>query len=181
MYKQALLLLTLANCIDVSFGQAVYEINGSPFSTADAPIPAHIKPLGEKVIVIDPREHIYGAYNAQGRLIRWGLATAGSDDCDDANGNCRTHSGTYRIYSAGNQNCISKKYPLSSGGAPMPYCMRFNGGEAIHGSSDIQYDNVSHGCVRVHDDDAKWLRYQFIDTPHQANGFHGTKVIVKAY
>ena len=63
----------------------------------------------------------------------------------------------------------------------MPYCMFFNGGQALHGSSDIQFDNISHGCIRLHVDDAKWLRYQFVEAPGVANNYRGTKVVIKSY
>ena len=175
-----LILLLLLNSLSVR-AQDEYELDGSPFATANAPIPEYITPQGEKVIVVDPREHIYGAYNAKGKLIRWGLATGGSDVCSDTGGNCRTHTGTFRLYSLGSDACVSNKYPYPTGGASMPYCMYFHGGEAIHGSDDIEYDNVSHGCVRVHVSDAKWLRYHFVEGPMQANGFRGTKVIIKSY
>ena len=43
--------------------------------------------------------------------------------------------------------------------APMPYAIFFHGGYAIHGSYDI--DNLgypaSHGCIRLHPDDAAEL------------------------
>jgi lipoprotein-anchoring transpeptidase ErfK/SrfK len=59
--------------------------------------------------------------------------------------------------------------------------MYFNGGEAIHGSNEIEYNNVSHGCVRVHISDAQWLKQQFVEGPTKSNGFHGTKVVIKSY
>lgn len=160
----------------------VIELNGSPFATEHAPIPAHIKPQSEKLILVDPLNHAWGAYNSKGTLIRWGLATAGADWCSDLKRNCRTKVGHFRIYLLGDNNCISSKFPIAEGGgAPMPYCMYFNGSEAIHGSNEITYGNKSHGCVRVHVDDAKWLRYHFVEAPTVANHFQGTRVIVRAY
>lgn len=156
-------------------------ISGSPFSTQDAPLPEHIQSKGEKTIVVDPRTHFFGAYNAAGKLIRWGLATAGKNKCADSTESCRTKTGHFRIYSLGDESCTSKKYPLPDGGAPMPYCLYFAGGQALHGSDDISLDNQSHGCVRVHVDDAKWLRYQFVEGPSAKNHYQGTKVIIKPY
>ncbi len=56
---------------------------------------------------------------------------------------------------------------------PMPYSMFFHGGHAIHATSLEFYSLLgipaSHGCVRTHLDDAKWL---FKHTPL------GAKVIV---
>lgn len=164
------------------YANTFYEINGSPFSTKDAPLPEFIKNQAEKVILVDPNEHAWGAYSAKGKLIRWGIATAGAAWCADLGHACRTNAGTFRISSLGGNNCMSNKFPVTAnGGAPMPYCMYFNGGQAIHGSSEVEYANVSHGCVRVHVDDAKWLRYHFVEGPSLYNNYRGTKVVIKSY
>lgn len=49
----------------------------------------------------------------------------------------------------------SKKYD----GAPMPYSIFFHGGYAIHGTTDLKRLGriASHGCVRLHPDNAKML------------------------
>lgn len=164
-----------------AFSDAMYEISGSPFATEGAPLPPHAKTAGEKLIIVDPGAHAWGAYNARGKLIRWGIATAGDQWCDDIGQSCKTKAGYFRIYSVGDARCISSKFPLPDGGAPMPYCMYFNGGQAIHGSSGVVFDNVSHGCVRVHVDDAKWLRYQFVEGPSSANHYRGTRVFIEPY
>jgi lipoprotein-anchoring transpeptidase ErfK/SrfK len=45
--------------------------------------------------------------------------------------------------------------------APMPYSIFFHGGYAIHGSYDIDHlgSPASHGCVRLHPEDAAELFY----------------------
>lgn len=154
----------------------VVEISGSPFDIKGAPLPERIA-TNEKLILIDPKNHFYGAYRANGTLIRWGIATTGSLQCRDSNETCLTQIGVFRIYSLGNENCVSKKY----GGAQMPYCMYFKGGQAIHGSTEIQSANLSHGCVRVHIADAQWLRYHFVEGPSSMNQYKGTKVIISQY
>lgn len=156
-------------------------ISGSPFDTTDAPLPAHLDTTHEKAIYIDPANHFYGAYNGNGKLIRWGIATTGATSCRGEASSCRTHVGQFRLYSLGNENCTSSKYPFPTGGAPMPYCMFFVNGEAIHGSDDVTFANASHGCVRVHLSDAKWLRYHFAEGPSKKNNYHGTKVIIGHY
>lgn len=155
----------------------IYEINGSPFATEGAPLPQHIKATFEKMIIVDPREHAWGAYSPRGKLIRWGIATAGADSCSDSDMTCRTKIGKFRIYSLGSEACSSNKFD----NAPMPYCMFFNGGQAIHGSNDVEFENVSHGCVRVHIDDAKWLRYHFVEGPNLTNHFRGTSILIRTY
>jgi len=136
-------------------------------------LPKKIAASGEKVIVINPRSHVWGAYTESGTLIRGGLATSGARWCSDIGRPCRTKSGTFRIYSLGSSDCVSHIYPVGEGGAPMPYCMFFNGGQGIHGSSHLADANLSHGCVRVSVNDAEWIRFQFAT--------RGTKVIIQSY
>lgn len=177
----AIILALFIFSISLSAYGEIYELDGSPYATNDAPLREYIKPPGEKLIVVDPVEHVWGAYNPHGKLLRWGIATAGADWCADSDDTCRTDSGIFRIYSLGDSECISRKYPLPDGGAPMPYCMYFNGGQAIHGSHEVEYANVSHGCIRVNVSDARWLRYQFVEGPIAENRFRGTKVIILNY
>lgn len=144
-------------------------------------MPPHISGEGEKVIVVDPQVHQWGAYSADGKLIRSGTATAGGKYCRDVRRGCRTKAGSFRIFSLGSAGCRSSKYPLPRGGAPMPYCMFFNKNQALHGSPHVVKGNVSHGCVRLHVGDAKWIRFNFAEGPSEANGYRGTKVIVRPY
>lgn len=151
------------------------------YSRPHASLPAQINPLGEKVIIIDPRIHAFGAYSANGKLLLSGLATAGASWCPDIKRSCRTKAGTFRIYSLGSAGCKSGKYPLPHGGAPMPYCMFFNKAQGLHGSYQVVYGNISHGCVRVSVSNAKWLRFNFVEGPNASNGYRGTRVIVRSY
>lgn len=147
-----------------------------------APVPAFIKAEGEKVVIFDPKHNAWGAYDSSGELVRWGPATGGKDYCPDINMACRTKPGIFRIYSMGESNCVSRKFPVNKGGAPMPYCMFFNGGQAFHGSpGGVVKGNVSHGCVRLFVSDAEWLRYDFVEGPNSYNNYRGTKVIVLPY
>jgi len=174
-------LVTILICFSLPSRSEIYEMDGSPDATEDTPLQQHIKPIGEKFILVDPNEHVWGAYSTKGKLIRWGIATAGADWCDDSEYSCRTETGSFRIYSLGDSGCVSRKFPVPEGGAPMPYCMYFNGGQALHGSYEVEYANVSHGCIRIHVSDAKWLRYHFVDAPTAANNYRGTKIIIRGY
>ena len=149
----------------------------------DSLFPMAIDPIGEKVIIVNPNVHAWAAYTPDGERVRTGMATAGNDWCRDLGRPCRTRSGTFRIYSLGDSSCRSHKFPIHRdgrrGGAPMPYCMFFNGGQALHGSYEVVRANVSHGCVRLND--AEWLRYDFVEGPNSSNEYLGTKVIVKPY
>lgn len=156
--------------------QDAYESDNRPqYSSADysARMPQSIHTGGQKVIVVDPSVHAWGAYDSSGNLVRGGLATAGNSWCPDIKRPCRTKVGTFRINSLGSFDCKSSIYPLPRGGAPMPYCMFFNGNQGLHGSYDVVDGNVSHGCVRVTVDDAEWIRHDFAHV--------GTKVIVRPY
>jgi hypothetical protein len=147
-----------------------------------APFTRTIEAPGEKLIVVDLTENAWGAYDAEGFLVRWGPATGGNDWCKDISKSCRTKAGHFRIYSLGSSNCVSRKFPRPRGGAPMPYCMFFNGGQALHGSpGEVMRDNVSHGCVRLFVSDAEWLRYDFVEGPNEDNNYRGTQVIVRPY
>ncbi|MBA3661205.1 MAG: L,D-transpeptidase [Gammaproteobacteria bacterium] len=145
-----------------------------PFTSYSDRLPSHIA-TGEKTIVIDPSVHAWGAYDTSGSLIRSGLATAGNSWCPDIKRSCRTRVGTFRIQSLGSASCKSTIYPLPRGGAPMPYCMFFNGNQGLHGSApgNVVEGNVSHGCVRMSVSDAEWIRFNFARI--------GTKVIVRPY
>lgn len=159
--------LTLTAC--ASYGPA----NGSNYLAQNyaTRIPSTIASRG-KVIVVDPRVHVWGAY-ADGNLVKAGLTTAGGDWCADIKRPCHTTPGTFRISSLGGPGCKSSRYPLGKGGAPMPYCMFFNGNQSLHGSAEVIEANVSHGCVRLEVNDAAWIRYQFANI--------GTQVVVKRY
>ncbi len=140
-------------------------------------LPQQMDTGNRKVVLIDPNVHAWGAYDVDGRLIRAGIATSGGAVCPpDANeSNCRTGSGTFHITSIGGGDCYSKKYPRPNGGGLMPYCMFFNGGQALHGSPDdiVVEDNISHGCVRIQIPEAEWMVNNFAHI--------GTKIIVVPY
>lgn len=147
-----------------------------------APFPKRIESIGEKLIVVDPVADAWGAYSPQGELVKWGPASAGADYCKDIDEACHTRSGSFRIFSLGSSDCYSTKFPLPDGGAPMPYCMYFNNGQALHGEPNgLPGYNASHGCVRLYVNDAEWLRYDFVEGPSSNNNYRGTKVIVKDY
>lgn len=143
--------------------------------------PHSIPAEGQKKIIVDPNMHMWAAYDEDGKLVKTGLATAGRSYCPDVGRPCRTKIGTFRIYSLGEADCRSHTFPVGRGGAPMPYCMFFNGGQALHGSHEVVAGNISHGCIRLRVKDAKWLRYNFAEEPTAANEMLGTIVIIKPY
>lgn len=92
--------------------------------------------------------------------------------CSDTHEDCQSAAGAFKIYRIQGENCQSSKYPLDrNGGAPMPYCMHYYKGYAIHGSTLSGFVNRSRGCIRLFYSDAKWLNEDFVRL--------GTAVIVK--
>jgi hypothetical protein len=147
-----------------------------------SPFPRQIEAPGEKVVMVDPANNAWAAYAKDGTQLRWGPMSGGAEYCRDTHRACETHEGTYRVYSLGSSDCISHKFPLPKGGAPMPYCMYFNNGQALHGEPNgLPGYNASHGCVRLYVNDAEWLRYDFVEGPNEGNNFRGTKVMIGAY
>lgn len=123
--------------------------------------------------IFNPNTLTWKAINEDGEVVRTGRGSGGKKYCPDIRRSCKTPSGVFRISSKGGSDCRSSRYPLGRGGAPMPYCMFFSKNYAIHGSYDVPHHNASHGCVRLHPGDAKWLSRNFMKI--------GTKVIIKPY
>lgn len=137
-----------------------------------SPFPRHVNTSGENLLYIDLDKYAFGAYDNNGNLVFWGPASGGADYCPEMHGPCRSATGLYRIYRKQGADCTSSEYPVATiGGAPMPYCMHYYRGYAIHGSTLTGFANRGRGCIRLFYDDAKWLNQNFIDV--------GTKVIVK--
>ncbi|WP_211830272.1 L,D-transpeptidase [Kistimonas asteriae] len=135
--------------------------------------PSQIPSVRQDVFVYSPRINVWAAYNSTGQLVGMGRASGGQDWCADTNSHCRTPDGAFRIYRKGTSKCYSNTYPIGEGGAPMPYCMFFRQGYAIHGSDHVPNRPASHGCIRVRVDAAKWLHQEFID--------YGSTVVVLPY
>lgn len=129
---------------------------------------------GRKMIIYSPALNAWAAYGPAGNIIRWGPASSGQNWCPDLGRPCRTPSGNFKIYDKRGPGCFSTKFPKPYGGAPMPYCMFFKGGFAMHGSNGgVPGYNASHGCVRMFLEDAQWLNQDFVDI--------GTQVIILPY
>lgn len=123
--------------------------------------------------IFDPKKLSWAVYNSSGSLVRTGAASGGRGYCPDVHRGCHTPVGRFTVYSKGPANCKSSKFPVAHPGAPMPYCMFFHGGYAIHGSNDVPNYNASHGCIRLVPSDALWLHQNFIKA--------GTRVVVLPY
>lgn len=148
--------------------------DGDNYSRSSRAFPQKRAATGNRVFIFSPRAHAWGAYDESGNLVRTGRASGGKSYCPDIGRSCKTIVGTYKIFSKGGADCISSRFPVeTNGGAPMPYCMHFHGGYAIHGSNAVPGYNASHGCIRVPHGDAMWLNHSFARI--------GTTVIVMPY
>ncbi len=137
-----------------------------------SPFAKQISAPGEKIIIVSLGQQAFGAYDSQGNLVRWGPVSGARGYCPDIHRGCHTPIGTFAIYNKEGEDCVSTKFPVPYGGAPMPYCMFFHGGFALHGSYEVPGYNASHGCVRMFVNDAQWLNEEFT-----ADGY-GTRVYV---
>lgn len=141
---------------------------------AMSPLPTHMNTYGRKVVLIDLGLFAFGAYDKTGKLLYWGPVSSGRKKCwgDRTHGSCRTATGAFTVFRIEGKNCISHEFPLEThGGDPMPYCMYFHGGTAMHYSTLSGFINRSDGCVRMFKLDAEWLNKEFVKI--------GTEVIVK--
>lgn len=126
-----------------------------------SPMPKQIDPPNKTTIIVSIHKLAFGAYDSHGELQYWGPVSTARGYCPDIGRRCNTALGRFTIYQKGGQGCVSKLYPVGRGGAPMPYCMFFNGNFALHGSYEVPGYNASHGCIRIFVKDAKWLNQEF--------------------
>ncbi|MGE3319377.1 MAG: L,D-transpeptidase [Candidatus Berkiella sp.] len=114
-------------------------------------------------VMVDLSDLAWGAYDSNGKLINWGPVSGGKNYCPDVGRGCKTLTGNYTFYRKQGAGCVSSKFPIPRGGAPMPYCMHFRGGYAMHASATVPGYNASHGCVRMFYEDAQWLNLNFVN------------------
>jgi lipoprotein-anchoring transpeptidase ErfK/SrfK len=130
-------------------------------------------PTQANTFIFNPNTLSWKAIDSNGKVVRSGRGSGGRKYCPDIGRGCKTPSGVYTVWSKGGPGCVSSRYPVGRGGAPMPYCMYFSKNYAIHGSYEVPHYNASHGCIRLIPSDARWLSNNFIRI--------GTKVVVRPY
>ncbi len=135
-----------------------------------SPFPDQVDTKGEKLVVVNLGLHAFAAYDKEGHLVYWGPVSGGKGWCPDIRRQCNTAVGRFRIIQKEGPKCVSPTFPIEThGGAPMPYCMHYYRGFALHGST-LPGFHASHGCVRLFKDDAQWMNQHFIEI--------GTPIIV---
>jgi lipoprotein-anchoring transpeptidase ErfK/SrfK len=134
----------------------------------------------DKQIVVDLNKMQWTAVQ-DGQVIKTGEAIGGSERCtDNRRRSCKSPIGTFQIKDKQGWGYRSHKYPLdcadkSKCGARMYMAMHLNtkAGEALHGSDMMVGRNESHGCIRLHKEDALWLSKNFVEI--------GTTVVILPY
>ncbi len=124
------------------------------------------------MIKVDLGRLTWAAYDYGGNLVNSGRVSGGKAYCPDIGRRCRTVTGTFTIYSKKGAGCKSSRFPVGKGGAPMPYCMFFHGGYALHGSNAVPAHNASHGCVRMPPQEAQWLNQDFVQVGRTRVNIH---------
>ncbi|MEO6395459.1 MAG: L,D-transpeptidase [Devosia sp.] len=106
----------------------------------------------------------------QEMVVTGGLRTLFDFDVSTGRKGYSTPTGSFRPIRM-HKMWYSSKYENS----PMPWAIFFHGGYAIHGTGDIKHLGkvASHGCVRLHPDNAKKL-YDLVKKVGMAN----TKVVL---
>lgn len=129
-----------------------------------SPLPAHMATHHKKLLYVNLTLFAFGAYDANGNLIYWGPVSSGANRCPANDKSCTTVTGSFKIFRMEGADCTSNEFPLEThGGAPMPNCLFFHGGSAVHGSTLSGFINRSAGCVRLFYSDAEWLYDRFAE------------------
>jgi len=137
-------------------------------------LPAERPAINRTIFVFDPQHLQWAVYDKQGKRVGVGRASGGANYCKDIHEPCRTVKGEFTVFRKENIECTSKTFPIDEGGgAPMPHCMFFHEGYAIHGSNNVPEENRSHGCIRVTKKAAEWINTNYINP--------GSMVIVMPY
>lgn len=143
-----------------------------------SPFPPEQPTLGEKMIKVSLKELAWAAYDKDGRQVKWGPVSIGIGNCPEVKDGCATPTGTFRIFRKQGESCVSRSFPKRldgpSGGAPMPYCMYFYKGFALHAGEELTGTSSTHGCINLFKADAQWLNQEFVET--MTKGHKGTLI-----
>lgn len=173
MKRYQLALLGAASLALVGCANNYSSHTSTHYRQVDHHFPAQREASTKPTFVFSPKHLAWAAYDESGQLVRTGPASGGQHVCPESNRSCRTVVGRFSVRDKGDEGCASSKYPLGSGGAPMPYCMHFYKGFAIHGT-DRPLDRLgSHGCIGISTSAARWLNEEFLEV--------GSPVIVHPY
>ena len=123
--------------------------------------------FAEEKVVVDLNSLQWKAYRGD-VLVKSGKAVGGAKKCLESRKSCKTPAGVYKMIRKYGGKYKSNIYPkdcedLKECGAKMPYFIRLTkDGVGLHGSDSLPNYNASHGCVRLHPKDARWLNKHFV-------------------
>lgn len=151
------------------------------------PFPKHLSNAKNSVVFDLSIERETGlawaAYDELGNFIKWGPANGGRGICfENKKPYCKTPVGSWRIMRRESRISRSKLYPRECKnkkkcGHVMYWYVQFHkSGVGMHGDASVPGWNISHGCVRLFAEDAKWLNTIFI-----TKSFKNKRVIVLPY
>ena len=164
MIKQSVAFVGLLTLVGCGMHNSEYA-SGNKVAYREAPervFPAVSEATGKKTFVFKPHDLAWAAYDEQGNRVKVGPAGGGVASCPETGEDCRTVRGVFQVQRKGGADCVSKKYPIGRGGAPMAYCMHFHEGYSIHGSPGVPNGHSSHGCIHLSLEDARWLNEDFL-------------------
>jgi len=136
------------------------------------PFNKYLPDTKEKIIIVDLNIFAWAAYQNH-KLLKWGSAVGGIGRCKETGKyECKTPVGIWKVIRKGPAVSKSQLYPVecedkSICGHPLYHLIQFHpNGSEIHGDKTIGtgMGNISHGCVRVHREDSKWLNKEFAET-----------------
>jgi lipoprotein-anchoring transpeptidase ErfK/SrfK len=126
------------------------DASADPMSLAPFPLQLEAARTIPKLILVSRRVQAFGAYES-GRLVRWGPTSTGKKSTPTPAGLYHTNWKAKETRSSVNQSWI------------LPWCFNLDNfsGVSFH-KFDLPGYPASHGCVRLLEEDAKWI-YDWAD------------------
>jgi hypothetical protein len=124
--------------------------NTDPMSVAPFPVHLEVARTIPKLVLVSRRVQAFGAYES-GKLVRWGPTSTGKKSTPTPAGLFYTNWKARETRSSVNQSWV------------LPWCFNLDNfsGVSFH-KFDLPGYPASHGCVRLLEEDAKWI-YDWAD------------------
>lgn len=157
------------------------NLNALSFS----PIPVRLKRQPRRTIWVYLEEQAWGAYDHDGRLLRWGPISSGANFCPDSQRSCRTPTGNFYTRYRQGSGCRNSASPQGECGGPgLPTCIYYSVSRdfsrryAFVPSNELPGFPSTHGCLHIFPSDMTWLYNNFAYIP-QVEGDRGSAVKVR--
>lgn len=138
------------NHIRVGDSLVIPDANSDILSLAPFPIQLEVARTIPKLVLVSRRVQAFGAYES-GKLVRWGPTSTGKKSTPTPGGLYHTNWKARETRSSVNRSWI------------LPWCFNLDNiaGVSFH-KFDLPGYPASHGCVRLLEEDAKWI-YDWAD------------------